>query len=85
MEQTLTAAAVHVEEACGKLDGLTAFLGTVRQQLYSRGWPRIENSLHGSNVQATLSYGRAIVTIPTRHAPGSLELPSIWRFERQPP
>jgi esterase/lipase superfamily enzyme len=31
-----------------------------------------------------LSYGRALVTIPTTHTPGSLELPSIWRLELTP-
>jgi esterase/lipase superfamily enzyme len=31
-----------------------------------------------------LTYGRALVTIPRTHAPGSLELPSIWRLQMQP-
>ena len=31
-----------------------------------------------------LSYGRAVVTIPSTHTPGSLELPSIWRLQLQP-
>ena len=31
-----------------------------------------------------LSYGRALVTIPTTHTPGSLELPSIWKLELTP-
>jgi esterase/lipase superfamily enzyme len=28
-----------------------------------------------------LTYGRAVVSIPSTHTPGSLELPSIWRLE----
>ena len=31
-----------------------------------------------------LSYGRALVTVPGTHTPGSLELPSIWRLQFQP-
>ena len=30
---------------------------------------------------ATLSYGRAVVSIPSTHTAGSLELPSIWKLE----
>jgi esterase/lipase superfamily enzyme len=30
---------------------------------------------------AKLSYGRAVVSIPSAHTAGSLELPSIWRLE----
>jgi esterase/lipase superfamily enzyme len=33
---------------------------------------------------STLSYGRAVVSIPSSHTSGSLELPSIWRLEFQP-
>jgi esterase/lipase superfamily enzyme len=33
---------------------------------------------------APLTYGRALVTIPSAHTPGSLELPSIWRLELRP-
>jgi esterase/lipase superfamily enzyme len=39
--------------------------------------------VYGSHV-AQLSYGRAIVTIPTTHKEGNIELPSIWRLEREP-
>jgi esterase/lipase superfamily enzyme len=31
-----------------------------------------------------LSYGRAVVTIPSTHSPGSLELPSVWRVQLRP-
>jgi esterase/lipase superfamily enzyme len=33
---------------------------------------------------AELQYGRAVVTIPFTHEPGTLELPSLWKFERRP-
>jgi esterase/lipase superfamily enzyme len=31
-----------------------------------------------------LGFGRALVTIPSTHAPGSLELPSIWKLQLRP-
>jgi esterase/lipase superfamily enzyme len=40
-------------------------------------------SFYDANV-SPLSYGRAVVTIPSTHAPGSLELPSLWRLQLQP-
>jgi esterase/lipase superfamily enzyme len=38
---------------------------------------------YGSQV-VPLSYGRAVVTIPTIHQPGNVELPSVWRLELKP-
>jgi esterase/lipase superfamily enzyme len=38
---------------------------------------------YGSDVEARFQYGRAIVTIPLTHKPGSVELPSLWRLERE--
>jgi esterase/lipase superfamily enzyme len=35
-------------------------------------------------VVSPLSYGRALITIPGTHTPGSLELPSIWKLQFQP-
>ena len=40
-------------------------------------------TLYDANV-SPLSYGRAVVTIPSTHTPGSLELPSIWRVQLRP-
>jgi esterase/lipase superfamily enzyme len=40
-------------------------------------------SLYDATV-SPLSYGRAIVTIPSTHTPGSLELPSVWKLQFQP-
>ncbi len=40
--------------------------------------------IYGADVASKLTYGRAVVTIPTTHKPGNIELPSIWRLEREP-
>ena len=39
---------------------------------------------YGAEVASGLAYGRAVVTIPTTHKPGNIELPSVWRLERAP-
>jgi esterase/lipase superfamily enzyme len=36
-----------------------------------------------TDTDAPLSYGRAVVSVPRTHQPGNLELPSIWKLERQ--
>jgi esterase/lipase superfamily enzyme len=40
--------------------------------------------VYGSEVEGGLHYGRAIVTIPPTHTPGNLELPTLWKLEREP-
>jgi esterase/lipase superfamily enzyme len=40
--------------------------------------------VYGAEVATTLSFGRALVTIPLTHKPGSIELPTIWKLEREP-
>ena len=37
---------------------------------------------YGSDRASSFQYGRAIVTIPSTHTPGNLELPSLWKLER---
>ena len=37
---------------------------------------------YGSDRASSLQYGRAVVTIPSTHTPGNLELPSLWKLER---
>ena len=37
---------------------------------------------YGFDRASSLQYGRAIVTIPSTHTPGNLELPSLWKLER---
>jgi esterase/lipase superfamily enzyme len=39
-------------------------------------------SVYGAVFESTLQYGRAIVSIPPTHTPGKLELPSLWKLER---
>jgi esterase/lipase superfamily enzyme len=38
---------------------------------------------YGSEASGKFDYGRAVVTIPLVHTPGTVELPSIWKLERQ--
>jgi len=38
--------------------------------------------VYGAKVETTFHYGRAIVTIPLTHTPGTLELPSLWKLQR---
>jgi esterase/lipase superfamily enzyme len=38
--------------------------------------------LYGPTFQSTFEYGRATVTIPPTHMPGNLEMPSLWKLER---
>jgi esterase/lipase superfamily enzyme len=40
-------------------------------------------SFYGEKASSTLQFGRAVVSIPPGHAPGNLELPTLWRFERE--
>jgi esterase/lipase superfamily enzyme len=40
--------------------------------------------VYGSEVNGRLEYGRATVTIPPNHTPGALEMPSLWKLEREP-
>ena len=62
---------------------VTTYFATNR----GRGADKSGKSAPASVYDATvspLSYGRALVTIPSTHTPGSLELPSIWRLQFQP-
>jgi len=38
--------------------------------------------VYGRDLDAALHYGRATVTIPSSHVPGELELPTLWKLER---
>jgi len=38
---------------------------------------------YGSEASSKFDYGRAVVTIPLLHTPGVVELPSLWKLERQ--
>jgi esterase/lipase superfamily enzyme len=39
--------------------------------------------VYGTEVEGKFQYGRALVTIPPSHTPGNLEMPSLWKLERQ--
>ena len=39
-------------------------------------------SAYGPETEIALNYGRAVVSIPPTHTPGNLELPSLWKLER---
>jgi esterase/lipase superfamily enzyme len=39
--------------------------------------------IYGAEVESKFQYGRALVTIPPTHTPGNLEMPSLWKLERQ--
>jgi esterase/lipase superfamily enzyme len=38
---------------------------------------------YGAEVDGALQYGRALVSVPLTHTPGALELPKLWKLERQ--
>ena len=38
---------------------------------------------YGPKVEPTFHYGRATVTIPLTHTPGAIELPRLWKLQRQ--
>jgi len=39
-------------------------------------------NVYGAVFESAHQYGRAIVSIPPSHTPGKLELPSLWKLER---
>jgi hypothetical protein len=57
---------------------VTTYYATNREQTSS-----VEPAnVYGAVFESTLKYGRAIVSIPPTHTPGKLELPSLWKLER---
>jgi len=38
--------------------------------------------IYGGGFESALQYGRAVVSIPPSHTPGKLELPTLWKLER---
>jgi esterase/lipase superfamily enzyme len=57
---------------------VTTYYATNRKQT-DRTEP---TKMYGSAVDSTLQYGRAVVSIPATHVPGNLELPTLWKLER---
>ena len=39
---------------------------------------------YGTKLEQALHYGRAVVTIPLTHTAGNLELPKLWKLQREP-
>ena len=62
----------------GDIIEVTTYYATNRKQAAATD-PR---KVYGSEVGSSLQYGRAVVTIPPTHTPGNLELPSLWKLER---
>src|ERR1700730_16847954 len=40
-------------------------------------------NVYASEVEGGFHYGRATVTIPPTHTPGHLELPALWKLQRE--
>jgi esterase/lipase superfamily enzyme len=38
---------------------------------------------YGPQLESTFRYGRATITIPPTHTPGNLEMPTLWKLERE--
>ena len=59
---------------------VTAYYATNRNQTTSREPLKI----YGADFEPMLRYGRAVVTIPLTHVTGNIELPKLWKLQRQP-
>jgi esterase/lipase superfamily enzyme len=59
---------------------ITTYYATNRNQL--GGADPVKT--YGTTYQGNFQYGRAVVTIPSAHKPGEIELPSLWKLEFQP-
>jgi esterase/lipase superfamily enzyme len=57
---------------------VTTYYATNRKQTDSVEPAKI----YGSVFEGTLQYGRAVVSIPATHVPGNLELPTLWKLQR---
>ena len=57
---------------------VTTYYATNRKQTDSVEPAKI----YGSVFESTLQYGRAVVSIPATHVPGNLELPTLWKLQR---
>jgi esterase/lipase superfamily enzyme len=58
---------------------VTTYYATNRKQ----GTSAEPAKLYGPQLDSTFRYGRAIITIPPTHTPGNLEMPSLWKLERE--
>jgi esterase/lipase superfamily enzyme len=69
-----------VTPAVNEVVEITTYYATNRNQARSSDPAKV----YGADVEGTLHYGRAVVTIPLRRTPGTVGLPSLWRLEREP-
>ena len=60
---------------------VTTYYATNRNVAASNSEPA---KTYGTELETALHYGRAIVTIPRLHQPGMVEMPSLWKLEREP-
>jgi esterase/lipase superfamily enzyme len=58
---------------------VTTYYATNRKQ----GASAEPANLYGPQLDSTFRYGRATITIPPTHTPGNLEMPSLWKLERE--
>ena len=65
--------------APGSVIEVDTYYATSRKQTASKE-PKL---VYGSQAEPTLRYGRAVVSIPPDHVPGNLEMPTLWKLERQ--
>lgn len=59
---------------------MTLFYATNRQPAASRQ----VNAFYGTEDTRRLTYGATSISIPSLHRPGELELPTLWKLERNP-
>jgi esterase/lipase superfamily enzyme len=66
--------------APGQIVEVTTYYATNRNSVGGT----IPASMYGTRVESRFTYGRAVVTIPPNHTAGNIELPSLWKLEREP-
>jgi esterase/lipase superfamily enzyme len=64
----------------GEIVEVTTYYATNRKP--SAGTDPVK--VYGSEFDSSLQFGRAVVTVPATHTPGNLEMPSLWKLEREP-
>jgi esterase/lipase superfamily enzyme len=73
-------AAVPAPAPPGEVIEITTYFATNRK-LVDNADPAKKYGAEGSS---SLSYGRAIITVPSTRTPGSVTLPKLWKLEHEP-
>ena len=68
-----------VEATPPDLVEVTTYYATNRNPTPQNSEP---SKAYGNETESTLHYGRAVVTIPRGHVSGEVEVPSLWKLER---